>query len=163
MKKLWIVLLFLSLFNLSGEEVAPTPAPSFANPDLDNQFYIATRSLGQKWILLDFFATWCEPCHEELPHLEELALDYDPEILDVLVVAVDVEGRDVVVPFFQNRPTVLRVLIDRYQKTAQSYGVSESIPVLVLIDPQGNIVFRKVGFDPEEGLSELRAFLDSHL
>ncbi|MDA3850108.1 MAG: TlpA disulfide reductase family protein [Spirochaetaceae bacterium] len=163
MKKIFLVaIVFFSLFALSSEEITPYDAPVFVNPDLDNQYFISSTLLGESWILLDFYATYCIPCNEELPYIEEMALDYPSDKLTILLVDIDPQGRDIVVPHFQQNPTTLRVLIDRYGKTAEAFGVSAT-PVNILINPQGQVVYRHDGFESTEDLQELIDYLDSQL
>ena len=57
----------------------------------------------------------------------------------------DPEGAKIVGPFFQQHPTPLTILLDHYQVTVKKYGVGE-IPSLFLIDPEGIIVHKEVGY-----------------
>jgi peroxiredoxin len=120
-------------------------APPFVNLDLSKHHVLSKNYLGQGWVILDFFATDCEGCKKELPVVEQLYRDFSEQDLEVIVFATDPEGADVVSPFFENRPTPLTVLLDHYQVTVKKYGVEE-IPSLFLIDPEGFIVHKEVGY-----------------
>jgi peroxiredoxin len=120
-------------------------APPFVNLDLSRQHVLSKHYLGQSWIILDFFATDCEGCKKELPVIEQLYRDFSDQGLEVIVFATDAEGAEVVSPFFENRPTPLKVLLDHYQVTVKKYEVGE-IPSLFLIDPEGFIVHKEVGY-----------------
>jgi peroxiredoxin len=120
-------------------------APPFANPDLTSRHVLSRDFLGKGWLIVDFFATDCEGCKKELPVLERLNRELGPGGLTVLVFAADLGGQPVVEAYFRERPTALTVLLDRYQTTVRRYGVSE-IPSLFLIDPEGRVVFKQVGF-----------------
>jgi thiol-disulfide isomerase/thioredoxin len=138
------LLLPLPAFGLEvGEE-----APPFANPDLANRHVLSRDFLCRGWLIVDFFATDCEGCKKELPVLERLAREHPDGSLKILVFATDTGGQGLVEPYFRRNPTTLTVLLDRYQTTVKRYGVSE-IPSLFLIDPQGLVVFKEVGYKEE--------------
>ena len=157
----------LSLFLLAAA-APPAPAlevgakaPPFVNLDLQRQRVWSRDYLGKRWVLLDFFATDCEGCKKELPVLQKLYQEFGGRGLAVLVFATDPQGEEVVRPYFQARPTTLPVLLDNYQTVVRRYEVKE-IPSLFLVDPQGNVALREVGF--REDLYEvLRALLAERL
>lgn len=124
----------------TGDKAAP-----FVNLDLSKRHVLSKTYLGQGWLILDFFATDCEGCKKELPIIEQLHQDFSDQGLEVLVFATDPQGAAVVGPFFEKRPTPLTILLDHYQVTVKKYGVGE-IPSLFLIDPEGTIVHKEVGY-----------------
>jgi peroxiredoxin len=133
-------------------------APPFANPDLQQKHVLSRDLLGKGWVLLDFFATDCEACQRELPELERLAGELADRKLRVVVLAVDPQGAEVVVPWFREHPTGLTVLLDRYRTVVQRYGVSD-IPSLFLVDPAGVIAFKQVGYR-EGAVEAIHALVD---
>ena len=132
-------------------------APAFVLTDIDRNYMFSKKIYGSGWLLIDFYATWCENCNEELPHVEELYADFADDGFQVLLMATDNEGLDVVKPFFAKRPTTLTILIDKYQKAVDAFGV-EALPTMFLIDPEGKIVLKTVGYH-EEDLVLLRNIL----
>ena len=127
----------------------------FVNPGLDGVFVFSKDYVGKGWIILDFFATDCEPCKKELPELEELYEELSGEVdLSILVFATDSAGPAIVKPFFDERPTNLKVVIDRFKVAVQNYGVEE-IPTVMLVDPDGIIVFKQTGYS-ETAVAEIR-------
>ena len=110
--------------------------------------------VGEGWLIIDFFATDCEPCKKELPELEAFLEANQGEGLTVLVFATDKEGVPLVKPFFDENPTSATVLIDRYGVAAGRYGV-ESIPTVFVIDPEGSISVKGVGYS-EEVIAHIR-------
>ena len=120
-------------------------APSFVNLDLSRHHVLSKHYLGKGWVILDFFATDCEGCKKEIPIVEQLYRDFSDQGLEAIVFATDPGGAEVVGPFFENRPTPLTVLLDHYQVTVKKYEVEE-IPSLFLIDPEGSIVHKEVGY-----------------
>jgi len=148
-----LLCLGLLLCTCSGFALEPgDKAPPFVNLDLSKRHVLSKHYLGQGWVILDFFATDCEGCKKELPVVEHLYRDFSDQGLEVIVFATDPEGTEVVTPFFENRPTPLTVLLDHYQVTVKKYGVDE-IPSLFLIDPEGSIIHKEVGY--REDLYEL--------
>ncbi|HAM53511.1 MAG TPA: thioredoxin [Nitrospiraceae bacterium] len=103
-------------------------------------------------VLLEFWATWCPPCRESIPELNELYKRYKDRGLVVLGISLDSEGdaASAIVSFMKEQPIIYPVLIDD-TKASMLYSVS-SIPALFLIDKNGNVVKRVSGFVP--GLTE---------
>jgi peroxiredoxin len=126
-------------------------APPFVLTDMNRNYVFSKNIYGKGWVLVDFYATWCEACNEELPYLEDLFIRRGGDEFQVVVMATDSEGTGTVKPFFEARPTPLLVLLDRYQKSVESFGVTE-LPTVFLIDPQGFIAYRSSGY--HQGLIE---------
>ena len=76
------------------------PEPELTLKDLDGKD-VSLASLKGKVVLVNFWATWCEPCKIEIPELIELQQKYGPQGFTVLGIAMDDEGRSAVAPFVQ--------------------------------------------------------------
>jgi peroxiredoxin len=137
------------------------PAPPFANPQLDGTYLLSKSLYGTGWVLLDFFATDCEPCVRELPLLQQLMDDLAARGLTVLVVATDPQGAAAVRPFMESRSLRLPVVIDRYRVVMERYGV-EQIPSIFLVGPDGLVTHKIEGFR-EETFTAIRSFLTEKL
>jgi thiol-disulfide isomerase/thioredoxin len=74
------------------------PEPELTLKDLDGKD-VSLESLKGKVVLVNFWATWCEPCKIEIPELIELQQEYGPKGFTVLGIAMDDEGRSAVAPF----------------------------------------------------------------
>lgn len=118
---------------------------SIALPNLQGKYVLTSHIFKGNWVILDFFATDCEPCIKELPEIEQMLSELGDIQVDGYIIATDHEGSKIVKPFFKDFETEMTVLIDRYQKTAERYGV-EKIPTLLLINPDGKIVFIQEGY-----------------
>ncbi len=165
MKKRIILILTAVIFIAAAAPVFSAEtgeqAPAFVLPDINKNYAFSKKIYFTGWVLVDFYATWCENCNEELPHIEELYNEYSDRDFKVILMATDKEGLDIVKPFFAERPTPVTVLIDKYQKSVQAFGV-EALPTLFLINPEGEIVFKTVGYH-EEDVETLRSILSEAL
>jgi AhpC/TSA family len=80
----------------------PAPETTLDIPGLDGTDHSVEQYKG-KVVLVNFWATWCQPCRVEIPWLIEFQKKYGPQGLVILGVAMDDEGRKVVQPFVQNK------------------------------------------------------------
>lgn len=117
----------------SPTELASTDAPKpLFNLDDLNQQPVSLADQRGEIILVHFFATWCEPCREELPALNRLAARSDPAKLRVLIISVaevDVRVRN----FVEKLPVNFPVLLDRDRSVAKSWNVS-ALPTTFILD-----------------------------
>jgi thiol-disulfide isomerase/thioredoxin len=122
-------------------------APDFTLLDLNGNS-VSLASLRGKVVILDFWATWCGPCRKSMPLLDKFYTDNKPE--NVMVFGVNVWERggktDKVQPFVTERGFHFPILFGT-NDLADAYGV-QGIPTLVIIDPQGKIAYRHVGYNP---------------
>ncbi len=107
--------------------------------------------LGKEVILIDFWATFCEPCMAAMPHLDELYKKHKDEGFLVLGVAID--GPDSVA---QVKPTVSKlgvtfpILLDQETRVVGLYNPKTSAPFSVLIGRDGGIITKKEGYTTGE-------------
>lgn len=151
------VLLCSSAFGLD----VGAPAPSFANPHINGTYLMSKNVFGKGWVLLDFFATDCEPCKKELPELQKMVDEFGPKGFVVLIIATDPQGVLLVKPFVESQKVELPLVIDRYRVTTERYGVT-LIPSVFLVDPKGAIAFKAEGYT-ETTLEQIRGILSSKL
>ncbi len=132
-------------------------APEFALKDADGKTVHISDYHG-KVVLLDFWATWCEPCRIEIPWFIEIERKNKDRGFEVLGVSMDDEGWEVVKPFVKENGMNYRVLIGN-DATAEMYGGVESLPSTFLIDRTGKIAAVHIGLasrkDFEDGVAEL--------
>ncbi len=108
----------------------------FALPTLEG----ARRSLrGErgKIVVLNFWATWCKPCREELPFFERVYKDFGKQGLEIF--AISDESAEKVRSFLSKNPLAIRVLLDEKRDVFDHYRVV-GIPQTVVIDPKGRVV-----------------------
>ncbi len=92
-----------------------------------------------KYLLVNFWATWCGPCKVEMPSLEALYQRFKSDKFDVLAISNDMFGATVVEPYVKAHDLSFTFLLDQQLKVSYQYGVV-SLPTTFLIDPQGNII-----------------------
>ena len=126
---------------------AASKAPAWEVRDLDGKTVKSTDFAG-KVVIVDFWATWCPPCRAEIPGFVELQKEYGEKGLVIVGVSLDQQGPRVVKPFAEkfgmNYPVVMG---DEAIVTA--FGGVEGLPTTFVIDRQGDIVKRHVGYAPK--------------
>ncbi|HVE13704.1 MAG TPA: TlpA disulfide reductase family protein [Elusimicrobiota bacterium] len=138
---------------------APERAPSLALQDLGGKTVRLSDFQG-KVVLLDFWATYCEPCHESIPMFEKLYDELKPRGLEVVGVSMDPAPEEVP-PYVRENRMRYTVLLDPQTTSQDSFGV-RGLPTTMLIDRQGRIRRRWLGFD--EGVAaEVRAGIEDAL
>ncbi len=110
-------------------------APDFRLPALDGG-EVALSDLHGRPVVLDFWATWCPPCIRQIPVLNAFHEIHGEEV-EVIGIAVDVQGRAVVAPFAAEHGIRYRVLLGD-ESLAQRYGAF-GFPTLFFIDAEGNV------------------------
>ena len=95
-------------------------------------------------VLLNIWATWCAPCREETPDLQELYEKYKDQGLMVLGVSIDEQGESVVRPFIEKYEVSYPVVIDD-GSIMDKYGPTMGIPTTYVINKKGNLEYFAVG------------------
>jgi peroxiredoxin len=124
-------------------------APDFTARDVDGKTFRLSDHLGKRVILLDFWATFCEPCKAEFPHLGDLYARQKDKGLLVLGVAMDGPESSAEVPAFVKRHDVsFPVVLDDDSRIASLYDPKKSMPLSVLIGRDGRISVVREGYNP---------------
>ena len=138
-----IVVLFL--FFASFEVVAATKMPSFALESVADGQVVESSSFKGKVLLLTFFATWCPPCAQEVPVLNELHEELVDSGFSVVGLSVDQQGSSVVSKFVKKQAIKYPVLMAE-SKTTIDFGGVYGIPVAFLVNKSGNVVKKYTGY-----------------
>ena len=130
---------------LESEAQAPqegTPAPHVRLTTLNGEDVSLSNYLG-KVVILNFWATWCGPCREEMPLFEQAQQHYGAD--DVVILAINVrEGAGTVRPFVERFALTYPILLDERGATAGRYRV-RSFPTTYLIGRDGSVEGRRIG------------------
>ena len=141
-------------------------APTFFVRDLaeKNFFFSDTLKTGNPAVL-SFFATWCVPCRAEMPELDTLSHSYKDINFYLVNVSGLTQGKtkmkedpEKVKMMVDKLGVNLKVLMDKYGKVAEKYGV-KSLPRLVVIDKKSKVHYIHDGYDPGDE-NKLKEILD---
>jgi len=127
-------------------------APDFSLPDLSDQ-NVALSDFRGKVVLLDFWATWCPPCRMSIPELVKLQDKYREDGLEILGISLDDPQDDLVryLREFKEKYKINYRILRFNAKVMQDYFGMESpaIPTMFVIDRDGKIREKIVGFNPK--------------
>ena len=121
------------------------PAPDFALRALDRENVRLSEHLGQV-VLLNFWATWCGPCRQEMPLLDALYSKYQRAGLVLLGINID-EDREHATEMAQTLKVTYPILFDERKDVARAYQLG-TMPLTVLIDREGIVRYVSEGYKP---------------
>lgn len=152
-----LVAYFLAVLEEGGGIQKGEPAPLFTLPSLNRP--VTLQEYQGKTVLLNFWATWCPPCLEEMPSLERLRQMQIGHDFDIIAIGVD-DDWDRIRQFLKKVPVTLTILLDQRGEAAERYGVSH-LPVSYLIDREGVVLEKYIGprvWDDPDLVSEINSF-----
>ena len=123
---------------------AAGPAPAFTLSELDGSQGALAQYRGQV-VMVNFWATWCGPCQQEMPLLDQMYRKYKPAGFTLIGVNVDKEAPPVK-ELLARKPVSFPVLLDPANQVSKTYHVDE-MPSSVIIDRKGQIryIHREIG------------------
>ncbi len=145
------VIVVALLSSCTKGEVNVATAADFKLQDLDGKTVKLSDFKG-KPVLIDFWATWCPPCRAAIPEIEKLHKNYGRKGLVVLGISSDQGGWDAVKSFVVEYGITYRILKGT-DDIFDSYQV-RTIPMVVLLNKEGRIVKRYLGFGGEDELEK---------
>lgn len=113
-------------------------APDFAFPDVNGKKW-SPKDFRGKYLIVDFWASWCGPCRQEIPHLKEVYKKYQSKGLEILAVSVDAKENDWKKAMNEEKMAWPQVNAKESKDVMASYLFS-GIPYLVVVDKEGNII-----------------------
>ena len=117
-------------------------APDFTLPALGGG-EVSLSALKGKVVVVNFWATWCPPCINEMPVLNDLYVAYRDQGVEVLGLSLDEEGLPITKPFVE-KLEVTYPIVEADRKTYQAYGNVLTIPHTFVIDREGTVSKRFV-------------------
>ncbi|PIP67865.1 MAG: hypothetical protein CO035_05710 [Candidatus Omnitrophica bacterium CG_4_9_14_0_2_um_filter_42_8] len=103
-------------------------------------------------VIIDFWATWCPPCREEIPHFVELYNQYKDQGLEIIGVSMD-QNPQRVIPGFIEKNKINYTILFGENRVYDLYGGINAIPTTFIVDKEGNLVRKYVGYR-EKGIFE---------
>jgi thiol-disulfide isomerase/thioredoxin len=146
MKRLTTVVIVLVVLSFASATKAPAdlkpvesrkPLPQVALTDSKGA-PVDLSAYKDRVVLLDFWATWCEGCKEEIPWFMEFQDKYNKMGLTVVGASLDDNGWKSVKPYLQEHKINYRIVIGTFE-SAKQFGVDKGMPISVLIDRTGKI------------------------
>lgn len=136
-------------------------APDYGAENLSGDV-VTLQSLRGAPVLINVWATWCEPCRHELPVLEKLHARFRERGLRVIALNVDHDQpRESVASFVKRRDLTLDVWIDPQDRASRALGIA-TLPVTLLLDARGKVIWRRDGAITDDD-AELQAAIEREL
>lgn len=137
------LLLGLLLCGFFSAFVQAAPAPDFTLKSAGGE-NIKLSELRGEVVMINFWASWCAPCRQEMPHLDALHTRYQP--LGFTVLGVNVEQDPAAArALLKDSPVAFPVLFDEHNEVSRLYDVS-AMPSTVIIDRDGNVRYQHQGY-----------------
>lgn len=123
--------------------------PDFTLETLEGEEFVLSEHVGKEVIVLSFWATWCNPCLAELPHLSDLYQAHKDKGLLIVAVSMDEPKTQAeVASTVQRLGLDMPVVLDTEQQAIRLYNRGRDAPMTVVIDRAGKIVKAQAGYNP---------------
>ena len=129
----------------AAADIVGQPAPDFALRSMQGPSMRLSEHLGEV-VIINFWATWCGPCRQEMPLLDELYGKYQRAGLVMLSVNID-ENAEPAIEMARTLKISYPVLFDTRKAVSRAYDVS-AMPVTVLVDRAGVVRYVSEGYKP---------------
>ena len=142
-----VVVVFAVVFIVMGQKqrfapvVPGSEALDFTLPDLKGK-EVSLKDYRGKVVFLNFWATWCEPCKDEIPSMQALYERFEGEPFEILAVSIDSDAPEVVEEFAKGYGVTFPVLHDRKGRIKEMYKTT-GVPETFIVDQNG-VVAEKV-------------------
>ena len=145
--------------SLASSELEGRVAPDFALKSSTGENLRLSEHRGDV-VMINFWATWCGPCRQEMPLLDELYTRYERVGFSLLGVNIDDDSRRAM-QMIEDLGVSFPVLFDTRKEVSELYEV-EAMPVTVLVDREGNVRYVHHGYKPgyeDKYLDQIRSLL----
>lgn len=157
LKTLLVAMAVVFVANVNAAEVGQ-PAPPFTLPGTSGQ--VSLSALKGKVVYVDFWASWCGPCKQSFPWMNDMQAKYGAQGLTIVGINVDKKRTDAE-GFLAGTPAKFTVAFDEQGTTPTAYKV-KGMPSSYLVGRDGKVIAMHTGFRPDEGAAleaKLRAAL----
>ncbi|NOY64831.1 MAG: TlpA family protein disulfide reductase [Nitrospirae bacterium] len=137
-----LIILSIPLF-LTNATAADEKAPDFSLPSIEGSLY-RLSDLHGKVVILNFWATWCTPCLEEMPALDILNKRYKDKGLVILGISID-RKRETLEEFLSKNPVSYPILLDQKGEVFVNKFTVTGLPATYVVDKDGYIVEQYTG------------------
>lgn len=146
-RSLSVILLAVGLY--SGPSRAEGEvAPAIELRDINGQDVKLSQFKGQV-VLLNFWATWCQPCKVEMTHLQKFQDEFGKKGFTVLSVSIDdARAASQVKPFIKSNGYTFPVLLDKETTVVTQFNSDKTLPYTAIIDKEGKIRHVHRGYNP---------------
>ena len=149
-----MLLLIVSLTN--GQE------PVFRLRDLDNKWKEYEDLKGSSLTVIDFWATWCQPCVRSIPLLHEMSVDFSDDGVRFIGVSIDgPRNQSKIQPFIKSIGVTYPILRDVNSELMADLGVT-AVPTLMVFDEDNELIYFHEGFRPGDEKT-IREHIENHL
>ena len=155
-KRVALFAALLAVAVLAGCSRPASPAsdvPQFSFSSLEGKT-VAMKDLSNKVVIVDFWATWCGPCREEIPHLNELYSELKGKGLEIVGISMDTDGTDGVKDFAHEFRIQYPIVMGD-ERVAESFGGIIGLPTTFIIDRQGRVAKKYIGLPPAADMSRI--------
>lgn len=132
-------------------------APDFSVKDLNGK-EVRLSTLKGKVVMVNFWATWCPPCKEEIPSLMKLNKSMEGKPFQMLAISIDDGGKEIVERYFRVSGNSLPAYLDTDGNVSRLYGTT-GVPETFIVDRNG-LIQKKVVGGMDWNSKEVLAYLD---
>lgn len=157
----WIVVIFIAIWT-SGIQNTFGQEPVFQLQDLQNDWKEFDDVKGEKLTVIDFWATWCQPCIRSIPELDKIADEMEEKGVKFVGISIDgPRNQSKLLPFVKSLGIGYTILKDINSEVMAEMNVT-SVPTLLIIDSEGEVVYTHEGFRPGDE-RVIREEIENHL
>jgi cytochrome c biogenesis protein CcmG, thiol:disulfide interchange protein DsbE len=144
MKKIFVFIMLATALTAFTQDIKK--AKSFRLENTEGKFIELDSLLINGPVLINFWASWCKPCKEELPEIDKISKEFLEKGLKVILITIDKPSFvSKAKAFLKTKGIELELLKDCDMKVIKSFGGGDSVPLTFIIDKEKNIVFKKKG------------------